>query len=83
MSQVLHSNSRLSAFVGKQRLLKLRKNVIGNTDIFQDRSQPISRVLFPDVWKVAASSKLRATVINVLALLDFCRHFAIVASTGE
>lgn len=35
---------------------------LANADILQDRSQPISQVFFPDVWKVALSSKLRATV---------------------
>jgi hypothetical protein len=80
---LLRSNSLLTAIVGQQRFLKLRKNVIRNLNILQNRSQSISQSFFPNVREVALSSKLRATVINVFALLDFRRHFAIVVSTGE
>jgi hypothetical protein len=52
-------------------------------NIFENSSQPVSKLLLSKIGKRAFPSKTRAAVIRVSFFLDFRRHFAIVVSTGE
>jgi hypothetical protein len=57
--------------------------VVRYANTFQNLSQLLGNLVFPEAWQFALSVIAATAVVNVFSLLELCRYCEVVVRTGH